>query len=163
MKFKSAVCELIVVLMILAILASSASLVSATPSTSVEGTFKATPIPSTMIVREAGPNLFIYREANGLWTGGISGTTYGYQNIIVHKEGKMNFHITGFFESATVMGKTGSLNVLLVGNSDPEGTQGTWRIISGTGDLWNLKGQGSWWKVPTDTVFSYSGQVHFDP
>lgn len=42
--------------------------------------------------------------------------------------------------------------------------EGTWVIISGTGDLANLHGQGTWWHSRTGaTGLEYEGQVHFDP
>jgi hypothetical protein len=163
-----------VVLMIAVILGTSVSLAMATPSMNVSGKFKATPIPGTSIIRDAGTNLFIYREANGYWTGGISGTTHGHQNIISHGWNGLpppastiewsNVNIESFMASALVDGKTGSLTLHFVGKGYADGTNvGTWKIMSGTGDLANLHGQGSWWKAPADLESSYEGQVHFDP
>jgi hypothetical protein len=42
--------------------------------------------------------------------------------------------------------------------------EGTWVIISGTGGLVNLHGQGTWWHSSTGfSGLEYEGQVHFDP
>jgi hypothetical protein len=164
----------IVALMISVILGTSVSLAQGTPSTDVSGKFKATPISGSTIIRDAGTNLFIYREANGLWTGGISGTTHGHQNIISHGWNGLQppastiewstLKIEIFMASALVDGKTGSLTLQIVGKGYADGTNiGTWKIMSGTGDLENLHGQGSWWKAPTDLESSYGGQIHFDP
>jgi hypothetical protein len=40
---------------------------------------------------------------------------------------------------------------------------GHWRILKGTGELANLHGQGTWAAVTPPLVYSYEGQVHFDP
>jgi len=77
----------------------------------------------------------------------------------------LNVWLRSDFEG-TVMGKEGTLVIQLVGwRYLPEDWYGQWLIISGTGELANLRGQGIWWGpgfgAEGPDIF-YSGQIHFD-
>lgn len=61
------------------------------------------------------------------------------------------------FQTFTVMGKSGTVTMEVILTK----SKGTWTILSGTGELANLKGQG---KLSLDVMpFTYTGQVHFNP
>lgn len=56
---------------------------------------------------------------------------------------------------ANFMDKSGTLTIL--------SGQGNWRIIGGTGDFVNCHGQGTVTIVTAPFLYSYEGQIHFDP
>jgi hypothetical protein len=69
--------------------------------------------------------------------------------------------------TGTVLGVAGGFTMKLEANGfgrigAPEVLEGTWVIISGTGGLENLHGQGTWHSLGVQ-LNEYSGQVHFDP
>lgn len=110
------------------------------------------PIP----VKFAGGNVFMEVVGNGIYTGDFEGTTIGYHNWHVNKDGSINMKIDLVF-TGTVLGKSGTLNMVLTGIMKESGAKMTWTIISGTDELANLRGTG------TLGVGWISGQVHFDP
>ncbi len=57
----------------------------------------------------------------------------------------------------------GTLVIKFVGKKTGEPLEwyGTWVILSGTGDLENLRGRGTWWGPSTD--LDYAGKIHFEP
>jgi hypothetical protein len=127
--------------------------------------------PSTFIeTREADGNTFIYADEDGLWHDGtFLGTSYDVFTVVVHPSGFWNVRGLSFFDG-TVDGKEGSLVILFVGKKtgEPFLWSGQWVILSGTGELADLHGQGTWWGpgalepwVPGD--LEYSGQIHFKP
>jgi hypothetical protein len=66
--------------------------------------------------------------------------------------------------TGTVLGEEGTLEILFVGTSpgDIAYWTGTWRILSGTDDLANLHGQGTFESNDLMDIH-YEGKVHFDP
>jgi len=75
-----------------------------------------------------------------------------------------------YFElEGTVLGSDlGTLTILLTGKQDApdQDWYGQWVIISGTGDLANARGRGTWggpgFGAEGPDIW-YSGQVHFEP
>jgi hypothetical protein len=57
--------------------------------------------------------------------------------------------------TANFDGKSGTLTIIA--------TQGNWRIIGGTGDFVNCRGQGTSSVVTAPYLYYYEGQIHFDP
>jgi hypothetical protein len=66
--------------------------------------------------------------------------------------------------TGSVDGKTGTLELLFRGTSPGavDDWNGTWRILSGTGELANLHGNGVFWANGLMDVH-YEGQIHFAP
>jgi len=97
------------------------------------------------------------------WQGGIKGVSTTLAVWMVHGAiapgiGRgLNVHEKLAFETATVMGKSGSLLMEL----NIEAPDGHWAIIGGTGELANLHGQGT--LSLAAMPYSYTGQVHFAP
>jgi hypothetical protein len=83
------------------------------------------------------------------------GFMYGYEYAFYRG------HVTF---TGTVAGKTGSLEFLFIGTSPGEldDWNGTWRILSGTGELANLHGSGAFWATGLGAVH-YEGKIHFAP
>jgi len=177
---------------ICALLASSfLALASATPSTTITGSWSGSNQKYNSIRIEGG-NIFIEMENDGTYaagsTGSITGNFHQSFTAVVHfKDPKLIqtldptkpylnppayfnwMDMDRVFESATVLGQTGGMTMRLqakgYGNSATLAwdLEGTWVIISGTGDLSGLHGQGTWWHTSGIPGLQYEGQVHFDP
>jgi hypothetical protein len=68
----------------------------------------------------------------------------------------------------TVLGVPGTVQIMFVGTSpgDLFTWSGTWRILGGTGELANLRGQGNWANSEDPDNYPgvhYWGRVHFEP
>lgn len=182
----------IATLIIAGLLAASLSLASATPSTPVSGRWG--PVPGSIVysnLKIAGANFFIDIYNKGTYTtGDILGSFEQNYTAVIHYGdpeiaknilqipppqrpetdfgwSKMDRVFTG-----TVLGVSGGFTMRLeakgYGNvlKGPAyfDLDGTWVIISGSGGLENLHGQGTWWHSRTGfTDLEYEGQVHFDP
>ena len=92
------------------------------------------------------------------WTGTLAGTGSADGHFLLHKDGlatARNIHTL----EAEVEGKSGTLTIISVQAK----MYGQWRILSGTGDLANLHGHGTVSIMTPPVLYSYTGQVHFDP
>jgi hypothetical protein len=95
------------------------------------------------------------------WTGDIAGSGSADGHFLLHKGGSgtaTNIHTV----NAVVDGKSGTLTIITVQAKN----QTNWIILSGTGDLANLHGRGTWAPnliTPFPFDYFYSGYVHFDP
>ena len=147
---------------IVAILSTlSISSAHATPPTTASGDWTYI-VTHEEITREADGNTFIYGEDVGTWTGTFDGTSDETFIVVVHRSGFMYYK--GLLDfTGTVDGKSGTLVIRTVGKYDPgtEEWSGQWVIISGTDDLANLRGQGTFRGI--SYAVEYSGKVHFDP
>ena len=139
--------------------------VHATPPIPVEGTFDYTfEITSE---RWADGHWFITATEWETWEGDFAGLSVAIFRVgwFNFPEGPLNVWLRSNFEG-TVMGREGTLVIQLVGwRYLPEDWYGQWVIISGTGGLANLRGQGTWWGpgfgAEGPDIF-YLGQIHFD-
>jgi len=158
----------------------------ATTPSAVSGTFIGLTYPVYGPIRIAGANVITSLTSTGQFNSGpMIGTYEDYTNVALHfgdpetvKTLPANpmtwrsipsfavWHIERTF-TGTVEGKPGTLTMHMEAKIGyPTVTypslEGTWVIISGTGDLANLHGQGTWWNSPGQ-VLVYEGQMHFDP
>jgi hypothetical protein len=175
----------LIIVTVLSILLTIAPAYAITP-TPVSGTFIGTSFPVYGDIKYAGGNAIYTSYNTGAYDSGpMIGTFEQFTDVIWHfgdpetvKNLPANpmawnsipsfavWHIERTF-TGTVDGKIGSLNILLEAKfSRPTVTypslEGTWVIISGTGELANLHGQGTWHNSPGQ-VLVYDGQMHFDP
>jgi len=134
----------------------------ATPSEPASGTwaYTVTHIEDTKV---AGGNTFRYGEEIGTWTGTFVGTSFDYFELVVHPSGFVTCQGQINFEGTVNGDKSGTMVILFVGKKNLEINlwSGKWVILSGTGDLANLRGKGTW-EGPSFNL-DYSGQIHFDP
>jgi hypothetical protein len=129
------------------------SAVFATMPTSVSGiTIPAGPL--IMEERFVGNNIIRDVSGSQLWIGSFEGFALFEGRWIIHKNDVTTYSV--YTLDVTHEGKMGTLTIV--------GAEGNWRIISGTGDLVNLRGQGTFYLVdPIAIIIGYEGQVHFEP
>ena len=148
--------------------------VHAGPPTDVKGNFVY--VPAIVGLRQAGNNLFLDATDTAEWTGDFVGDSTEEYVAVLHGVtgvfGTPDFAFEkGFYKGTVtftgeVKGRAGTVEILFVGKSpgDLADWTGTWRIISGTGELANLHGTGVFWNregIPMD--IDYEGRIHFDP
>ena len=155
--------------------------VHAGPPVDVAGDFVYVPVPVGL--RQAGDNLFLDAIDTATWTGDFEGTsTEEYVVVLYRTSGGLDIldpaftFDQGFYRGTAtftgeVQGREGTLEILFEGRSPGSLADwtGTWRILSGTGELANLHGTGIFYnntdqygnKIPCD--IHYEGQIHFDP
>lgn len=166
---KKTLLEIVATLAIALVLTMSMSVVYATTPETVNGSFTST--RTIYAVRRAGEsdNVIIDLSVNALWIGDIAGSSTSDSRWVLHylplpgAKGTANMHGYNTM-SATVDGKSGILTMLIEGRIDKDFVgDGTWQIISGTDELANLHGQGTWGPSETPGVTAYTGQIHWDP
>ena len=138
------------------------------PPTAAAGVWKYTPY--IVAVRVADGNTFLETFEEGEWTGTFEGESTEDGHVVIHTSGFWSFRGTVSFSQVTVAGKSGTLEMSVVGKRPDVFTdwQGKWVILSGTGDLATLRGQGTWWGPGSPGVgqqgdIYYAGQIHFEP
>ncbi len=139
-------------------------IVSAKPSTTVSGTIAlVVVVPLGIVPKGKSDNQVMIMDLTEDWQGGIEGISTTIAIWMIHAGlepgvGRgLNVHEKLAFESATVLGKSGSLLMEL----DIEAPDGHWTIIGGTGELANLRGHGT--LTLATAPYSYTGEVHFEP
>ena len=108
-------------------------------------------------MREADGNAFLYATEHECWTGGFSGTGDATFRVERFSSGFFDVWLRTVF-TGTVLDKSGTMVIQLVGKKESEVWKGEWVIVSGTGGLVDLVGQGTWggtgictrakWRVP---------------
>jgi hypothetical protein len=118
-------------------------LIPAAHSQTVEGTFEYT--VETVYQEEAHGKKIIYGLEHEWWTGTLDGTAHALYIVLADEAGFKTVDLLSTF-SGTVDGKAGSLVFRLIGEKPSPGKNwgGDWEIIRSTGELKNLRGQGTW-------------------
>ena len=126
--------------------------------------------PFVLEVREAGCNTILTTFENGVWTGTFAGDSTEDGKVVIHCNGQWSFNAIVTFEEVTVDGRSGGLEMSVNGSRPDAGSDwtGRWVIISGTDDLADLRGQGTWWGpgAPGEGEWGdiyYEGGYHFEP
>jgi hypothetical protein len=117
---------------------------------------------------EDDPNLY----TTGSWISDLTGTFTGKSKdlgfAIFHDAGLAIFIDTLTFESVEVDGKSGGLELYVLGSGVPGDWKGSWFITSATGDLAGLRGEGTWegpgWEGDPEVMgeINYTGSIHFE-
>lgn len=135
------------------------------PSQNVEGLWQYRPFIEKM--RFADGNTFLETREDGKWFGTFSGTSTEDGKVVIHSSGAWSFKGIVSFDGQ-VDGKAGQLTMRVVGSRPDVNTDwsGKWVILSGTGELISLRGQGAWWGpgAPDPGEWGniyYSGNIHF--
>ena len=169
----------------------SAIPVMAKEDRSVSGTWIGTSPPVVLSSRHAGANVVADVSAQGKYVSGdILGTFehtlkivnhYGSPEVVANlnpgnpaSNPEVAFSWIDMQRTSTgsVLGISGEFTMRLQatgygnyykGNAYYD-MHGTWVILSGSGDLTNIHGQGTWWHSRTGpNGLQYEGQIHFEP
>jgi hypothetical protein len=142
--------------------------VQAGPPTAAAGLWRYTPYLISMKVADG--NTFLHTFENGEWTGTFEGDSTEEGHVVIHSTGAWSFRGTVTFSQVTVDGRSGTLEMRVAGERPDVFTdwEGRWVITGGTGDLVNLRGQGTWWGPGAPDLglqgdIWYAGQIHFEP
>ena len=140
---------------------------SAAPPTEVDFTETYSADPGDLVFRVAGPNTFISGPTlTDDWAGDFVGASDQDFVVVNHSVAGFN-NYRGLIEfEGSVLGAEGTL-VMKTNGKQAGGTAlpsaaqwtGHWVIVSGTGDLENLSGQGTF-SGPSGFL-TYTGKVHF--
>ncbi len=158
-RFLSAIC----VVLALAALALAPATAYASSPTEVSATYVLTSAVN-LDVRQAGDNLILRQIETGILEGDITGPFTFERKIVIHSDGQLETEGFVTFGPGSVSGRSGSMTWRLVvtGSATTGAIQGRWTILSGTGDLANLRGQGTLEGIAF-LAGTISAQVHFDP
>ncbi len=103
---------------------------------------------------------FILGEETGTWTGTFTGTSHDYFQAVMQPSGVVYLSYGLIFFEGTVEGRSGTLVISFAPGEKVEGEwSGKWEILSGTGELENLRGRGKWWGPSLD--LDYKGKIYF--
>lgn len=120
--------------------------------------------PDHQATKKGDGYTFILGNETGDWTGTFEGTDYAVFFAEKNPAGTYVYLPYGviFFEGE-VHGKHGTLRINFgpaVKTGVPMLWSGPWEILSGTGELENLRGQGTWWEI-SPTNIEYTGWIQF--
>jgi hypothetical protein len=103
---------------------------------------------------------YVSGTEEGTWTGTFEGSSIDGFGAEIRPDDTLWALLTISFEG-TVDGRTGRLEILTTAVArDPDRPmRGRWTIISGTGDLANLRGQGTWYYDPDVEGARYAGII----
>lgn len=159
--------KLFVLLTVLTVLSFASIPALAGPPDKAEGLWQYQPF--ILSAKEVGCNTFLTTFENGIWEGTFNGTSTEDGKVVIHCTGAWSFNAIVSFQGE-VAGKSGTLKMSVVG-SRPDAFadwEGKSVILSGTGELASLRGQGTWWGpgAPAPGVWGdiyYEGNYHFEP
>ena len=157
---KKMLLTLLTVFMVLSTLSMPAH---AGPPDTVSGTFDYT--FEVTDIREADGNTFLYATEDEVWEGTFEGTSEAVFRVEMFSSGFWNVWLRSDF-TGKVLDKEGTMVIQLVGKKPAGGDwYGHWVILSGTGDLAKVRGQGTWWGpgFGSSPAIYYSGKMHFEP
>jgi hypothetical protein len=108
-------------------------------------------------------------DVGDYFLGDFLGTSTEVYDFVMHGASAPYVYEKGFYKgTVTFTGtvkeeRTGTMEILFVGKSpgDVMVWSGTWRIISGTGELANIHGNGVWGS--SELGVHYQGKIHFEP
>ena len=112
---------------------------------------------------------WVFAEEWETWDGDLAGDGHAYFIVMVYPDGLKEVVLLSVLETE-VDGKEGTVVVRLIGKKPAGGEWfGSWVILSGTGELENLRGQGIWrgpgYEGPTIpgeySDIYYSGHIRF--
>ena len=131
----------------------------ATTPTGVSGSFNVTGATTTS-TRMADGTTIVTQTLTFSITGGFKGAGSESARTVTDSTGFSTSHARFTF-TGTISGRTGTATFVVVSTGQGTTVMGTFTVVSGTGDLADLHGQGTF--QATGAVGTYSAQIHFDP
>jgi hypothetical protein len=157
--------RLFVLLAVIVVLSMASIPALAGPPEDAEGVWCYLPDLATWVVeKDAGGNQFITVTENSVWTGTFDGASVDHCSAVFHRSGFSQGSCEISFDSVTVGGKTGALEMFFVTRVP---NAATWVITGGSGELKDLRGQGTVWGTGWQGdpnvcgELYYSGKIHF--
>jgi hypothetical protein len=134
--------------------------VFATPPTAVTATVALGPTPIEQ--KTVGGNTILVVKFADTYTGSFAGSASGIALVVLHT-GSLNVHHIDTF-TGTVDGKSGTMVISFEGQGEGVGLplKGNWVILSGTGDLATVHGEGTFEGIAGVTI-TLTGNIHFHP
>jgi Protein of unknown function (DUF3224) len=145
----------------LATIGLASTALATAPATGTGGFAPAGP-PVTISSRSADGNTIVTQIQTFNDTGVISGTETDTVTFTFHADGTFTLRADVAF-TGTVAGRPGTLTQRFQGTGNPVSFQGQIETLGGTGDLANLRGEGTFQGSPTTGVGTYVFHYHFDP
>ncbi len=134
----------------------------AAPPTAASGSFSSAP-PTNVVTRSAGPNTIITDTFTGVLSGTFSGTSVFQERYVLRADGSfIADHAVETF-TGTVNGVAGTATFVDVITGDTTSFHGHFVVVSGTGGLANLRGQGTFEGSSTTGVGTYTAQIQIHP
>ena len=135
----------------------------AAPPTSASGSFS-TPAPATNVVtRSAGPNTIITDTLGSVLSGTFSGTSVLQERYVLRADGSFIERAVETF-TGTVNGVAGTATFVDVITGDLTSSfHGSFVVVSGTGGLANLRGQGTFEGSSITGIGTYTAQIQIHP
>ena len=158
---------IIIFVLIIAVFGVSLSASAESPLEEISADFTYEPYIAGM--KQVDGNMFLDCYDYGTWyDGDFIGTSYEEYVAVLHGFEGFFIYDKGFYKgtatfTGTVKGKAGTLEILFIGTSSGspymDDWTGTWRIISGTSELEDLHGNGTFYNNgPLD--IHIDGQIH---
>ncbi len=144
---------------------------NSTPPTSASGKWCYTPFIKDS--RSVDDNMFMEaytKDPPDDWTGTFDGNSEDIYSAVILSTGAWEAPGGVAFFDGAVGNRKGTLVIWFSGNRPDAKADwsGKWVILRGTGELANLRGEGTWWGPGAPDVgkrgcVDYSGKIHFDP
>ena len=132
------------------------------PPIPVSGTFDYT--SEVTDTREADGNTFISATEHEVWVGDFEGTGEAEFRVGRFSSGFLNVWLRSNFTGTVLGSEEGTMVIQLVGKKVPADGDwyGQWVILSGTGPLAKVRGQGTWWGPGGrySPAIYYEGRIH---
>ncbi len=135
----------------------------AAPPTAASGSFAPLGDPTNVALQFAGPNIIVTWTRTNVLSGTFSGTVVSEQRTVVRADGSFTGTEVSTF-TGTVDGVAGTdTSVGVFAGDNATSFHGHFVIVSGTGGLANLHGQGTTEGSSSTGAGTYSGQILFSP
>ncbi|MDP9236749.1 MAG: DUF3224 domain-containing protein [Chloroflexota bacterium] len=158
MKKITALTLLVLALVVPLVFGAGTRAAQAAPPTPASGSFQDA-LLANVVTRSAGPNTIITDTLTTVLSGTFSGTSVLQERYVLRADGSFIDHAVETF-TGTVNGVAGTVTEVDVLTGDATSFHGHFVVVSGTGGLANLHGQGTFEGSTITGAGTYTGQIH---